>query len=103
MSIRETMNAVAIDMLQAADTPLLTRVVEQLDDAALCALVTALGLPRIELSPAPMPVVAPAPAEARKAQGGDTMQCRFVFPDGSRCANRSKGPRFHYLCAVHAA
>jgi hypothetical protein len=40
--------------------------------------------------------------EAQLTQHRD-MQCKHIDDDGKRCEERSRGPRFHYLCKTHEA
>lgn len=43
----------------------------------------------------------PKVAKPKKAMNEDRMRCRFSDDNGHRCKNRSKGPRFKYLCEKH--
>lgn len=44
----------------------------------------------------------PKVAKASKTAGKPRdMQCRFETKAGVRCEDRSRGPRFHFLCAKH--
>lgn len=36
-----------------------------------------------------------------KRMNEDRMRCRYSDDNGHRCKNRSKGPRFKYLCEKH--
>jgi hypothetical protein len=51
----------------------------------------------------PRAVKATRTTEAVKAtkKSDGAMRCKFVSADGKRCKERSRGPRFHYLCKTH--
>jgi len=38
---------------------------------------------------------------AAKKISEEVMRCRYISPSRHHCTNRSKGPRFHYLCDEH--
>lgn len=51
--------------------------------------------------PRKMEAAADAPKPERKKQSKKAMQCRATVDD-VRCVERSRGPRFRYLCTTHA-
>ena len=41
------------------------------------------------------------PKSAKFKRSDASMRCKFTDKSGHRCTERSKGPRFHFLCAKH--